>query len=169
MAEEEKAEVENYYILDAAILEYESLVNESVYNEAIAMEINDPDGAIALYLTLPEGYKDVTERIYALENPKISISAAENCSILYDINGVLAIGETCEIELHKGENIVFSYIPICDACGEEQPLISFSIPMHEFSEMGIVQRNGYSSCSNPSCSTLFFLYMVNVFKGEPLW
>ena len=164
LTEEQKTEVENYAVLETAISNLAEMENEAIYNEALSLEKEDPEKAMELYRSLPETYKDVTARIQALEKKTYRIEIFSDCSIIFEINGVLALAKEHTIELKAGEDVAVTVVPICSKCEAEQAPVSITIPAGEFDERSIVQKLAYSPCNNRNCNTLTFLYGINVYK-----
>lgn len=174
LTDTEKKSVENYATLEACVAEFDRLKteqqaeeekkNKEIYDQAVELEKTDRKQAYELYKQLPLEYSDVAERIAALENTTymaVPFTTANPERFIENVNGLMMLHDEYEFTLGLDDKIELTLLLKCEMCGNETT-VEITADQNEINEYGILQKFGYANCSNRACSTVMYLYGVNI-------
>lgn len=174
LTDKEKKSVENYAILEESVAELDKLKteqqaeeekkNKEIYDQAVELEKTDRKQAYELYKQLPGEYSDVAERITKLENTAyiaVPFTTDNPERFVENMNGLMVLHDEYEFTLGLDDKIELTLLLKCEECGTET-MVEITVDQNEINEHGMLQKFGYANCSNRDCSTLMYLYGVNI-------
>ena len=174
LTDKEKKSVENYAILEESVAELDKLKteqqaeeekkNKEIYDQAVELEKTDRKQAYELYKQIPGEYSDVAERITKLENTAyiaVPFTTDNPERFVENMNGLMVLHDEYEFTLGLDDKIELTLLLKCEKCGTET-MVKITADQNEINEHGMLQKFGYANCSNRDCSTLMYLYGVNI-------